>query len=72
MNVLVLYDTSIKAWLVNESSENVEAHITNGYPELLADYQAKIIKAEVISVYNEDAFKSDLYEIIDGQITRKI
>lgn len=72
MNVLILYDTSIKAWLVNEPLENAEAHIQNGYPDLLEGYQAGTVKAEVIDISDEDSFKADLYEIVDGQVTRKI
>jgi hypothetical protein len=72
MKVLVLYDTEIKAWLVNEPLENVEEHIRNGYPELLGDYQAGIIKAEVIEVPYNELYRDDLYEVSNGMITRKL
>lgn len=72
MNILVLTDSGgIKAWLVGEPLESAEAHIKNGYPDLLEGYQVGTVKAEVIDVPEEDAFKSDLYEVNQGQIVRK-
>lgn len=72
MNILILYDnTGIKAWLVGESLESAEIHIKNGYPELLEGYQAGTVKAEVIDIPEEDAFRSELYEINQGKIVRK-
>lgn len=70
--VLVLYDdTEIKAWLVGETIESAEAHIRNGYPDLIETWQAGTLKAEVIEVPDEDAFSSYMYEVKDGVILRK-
>ncbi len=71
MEILVLYDTDIKAWLVGESIESVELHIQNGYPELLEGYKSGIVKAKLIKVPDEDAFRPDLYFANGEEITRK-
>ena len=68
MNILIIYDTKIQAWLIGESLESAEGHIRNGYPELLESWQAGTLKAEVIEVPDEDAFRVDLYEIVDNQV----
>lgn len=58
MEILVLHgNKEIKAWLVNEPLESVHLHIENGYPQLQAGYAAGTIKAQVIDVPDEDAFR---------------
>lgn len=69
MKVLVLYTSEgIKAWLVNETFENVPEHIKNGYPELLPAFESKELKAEIIEVPEEDVFRADIYTIKTGII----
>ncbi|MBT9175457.1 MAG: hypothetical protein DDT22_01136 [candidate division WS2 bacterium] len=72
MNILILYDTEIRAWLVNEPLESVEEFIKNGYPELMESWEAGTLKAEVIDVPDEDMFKVDSYRVIEGKVTKKI
>ncbi|MBT9169564.1 MAG: hypothetical protein DDT19_02925 [Syntrophomonadaceae bacterium] len=72
MNILVLYDTEIKTWLVGESLESVEEFIKNGYPELMESWKAGTLRAEVIDVPDEDIFKADCYHIVEGKITKKM
>ncbi len=71
MKVLVLFNTEIKAWLVNEPLELVEEFIRNGYPDLQAGYADGTIKAQVIDIPDEDAFRADLYEVVGDLIVRK-
>lgn len=72
MNILILHTAAeIKAWLTNEPLESAEAHVQNGYPDLAEAWQAETLKAAVIEVPDEDAFKADLYEIFENQIRRK-
>ncbi|MEM7828369.1 MAG: hypothetical protein QW561_03425 [Candidatus Aenigmatarchaeota archaeon] len=71
MNVLVFYDSEIKAWLVNERIESTEEHIKNGYPELKENWQAGTLKIEVIDVPYEDVFKADLHEVRAGWVVKK-
>lgn len=70
MNILVLYDTEIKAWLVGEPLEAAPLHIQNGYPELLDAWQAETVMAEVIDVPDEKAFSPELYAVVGGSIQR--
>ncbi|MBT9171149.1 MAG: hypothetical protein DDT18_01517 [Actinobacteria bacterium] len=72
MNILVFYDTEIKAWLVNEPLESTGEFIKNGYPELMESWKAGTLKAEVINVPDEDIFKADCYHIVEGKVTKKI
>ncbi|MFA4871351.1 MAG: hypothetical protein WC623_24345 [Pedobacter sp.] len=71
MKTLILFDTQIHAWLTGESFESAEAHIRNGYPHLLEGWQAGTLKADVIDITEEDAFKSELYKVKDGIICLK-
>ncbi|MBT9175246.1 MAG: hypothetical protein DDT22_00920 [candidate division WS2 bacterium] len=71
IKVLVLYDTEIRAWLVDESLEKVEKFIENGYPQLMESWKAGTLKAEVIEVPDEDTFKVDGYYVVEGKVTKK-
>jgi len=67
MRVLVLHDAiDILAWLVDQQATSAEAHITNGYPHLLADWQAGKITAVEIDVPTGDEHQVNLYAIVDN------
>jgi hypothetical protein len=71
MNVLVIHDDQyILSWLVGEPKDSAEKHIKNGYPELWGQYQQGLIKATVIKTSEENAFKSNLYKVIDGKVKK--
>jgi hypothetical protein len=72
MDVLIIKnDSTILAWLVGESLESTDAHITNGYPELSAEWQAGTITAQEITVDEADAYRPDLFEVVAGVVQRK-
>ncbi len=72
MQILVIHDgTQIKAWLAGESTAHADAHVRNGYPHLLADWEAGKLAAADIDVPEEERFRPDLYEVASGQVVRK-
>ena len=72
MDILVIHSGfTILAWLTNEPIEAAAAHIANGYPELAERWQAGELTAALLSVPEEDAYASDLYEVRDGAVVLK-
>ena len=73
MNVLVIYDdTQIHAWLIGEPIESAEAHIQNGYQDLLDSLRNGTVKAEVIDVEEDEVFDISKYKVIDGRLTKDV
>ena len=72
MNILIVHNiNSVLVWLVNEPLDSAPAHIANGYPELQAAWNADELTAVVIEVPEDEAYSSDLYEVINGEVVRK-
>jgi len=71
MEILVIYDDQIQAWLVNEPIDDAEQFIANGYPHLLDEWTNNMLTAAVIDVPEADTFRADLYEIVNNQCVRK-
>jgi hypothetical protein len=77
MNILTLHTTTkIIGWLIGEPIESADAHLPHYLDYIDADgnparYDPADVSATVIDVPDEDQFRPDLYEVVNGVVQRK-
>ena len=77
MNILIIHtDTKIIGWLAGEPIESAPDHIPHYLDYIDADgnpanYDPATVQAQIIDVPEEDKFRADLYEVVNGEIVRK-
>lgn len=67
--VLVIHNNAtILAWLTGATFASAAEHISNGYPELQADWDGGKLIAVEVDVPKESEYSLELYQVVDGQV----